>query len=143
MRRAAFPLVSVALALSAAGCHSTAPARPPAPAVAAAPATPVSAPPPAPAEELKNTIRWSTASEVNNFGYDVYRGEAENGPFTRITPSPILGAGTTDETQRYEFIDRDIRPGRDYFYYVESISTAGHRERFTPVRKVPAKGAKP
>jgi hypothetical protein len=140
MRRAALPLVMAALAT--AGCHSAAPARPPA-AMAAPPAAPAQAPPPAaPAEELKNTVRWATASEVNNFGYDVYRGPSENGPFTRITPSPILGAGTTDETQRYEFIDRDIQAGTDYYYYVESISTAGHRERFTPVRKVPAKGTR-
>lgn len=132
--------LAIVLAACLAGCGSAAPPKP-APAVAPAPAPPAE-PAPAPAPELKNTIRWATASEVNNFGYDVYRGPSENGPFTRLTPSPILGAGTTDETQRYEFVDRDIDPTKDYYYYVESISIHGEREKFTPVRKVPAKGAR-
>ncbi|MEL7059445.1 MAG: hypothetical protein AAGN46_05395, partial [Acidobacteriota bacterium] len=27
-----------------------------------------------------NRIKWSTASEVENFGYDIYRGDSEEGP---------------------------------------------------------------
>ena len=49
-----------------------------------------------------NVIRWATASEKDSFGYDVYRGLAEEGPFERINPEPIAGAGTTDIPQRYE-----------------------------------------
>ena len=59
---------------------------------------------------LSNTIRWSTASEVENFGYDVYRGLAEEGPFERITEDPIPGAGTTDTPSRYSFVDDTIAP---------------------------------
>jgi hypothetical protein len=142
MRRAfrlALPAIALMACFAAVGC-STAPPPKAAPAAAPTPA-PAAEPAAAPVPELKNTIRWATASEVNNFGYDVYRGDSENGPFSRVTPSPILGAGTSDETQRYEFVDRDIQPGRDYFYYVESISIHGEREKFTPVRKVPAKKA--
>jgi hypothetical protein len=146
MQNVSFALAGLALAgllgLTA-GCSSTAPKAAPVAPPTAPPAAPVaSAAPEAPADELKNTIRWATASEINNFGYDVYRGDTEEGPFVRLTPSPILGAGTTDETQRYEFVDKNIEPGRDYFYYVESISIDGERERFTPVSKVPAKGAR-
>lgn len=127
-------------------------AKPAAP--AAAPATPPAAPavaalPPEGAcgdqsavvkeERLSNTPRWTTASEVENFGYDVFRGEAEEGPFTKLTESPLAGAGTTDETKKYEFRDDTIDPCKDYWYYVESISTTGVREKFTPVFKAAAK----
>jgi hypothetical protein len=91
------------------------------------------------AEDFKNTIKWSTASEVDNFGYDVYRSESEDGPFERINSEVIEGAGTTDEVSRYEFIDRSIDPRTTYYYYVESISMSGERERFTPIAKVPPK----
>lgn len=90
-------------------------------------------------QRLANTPRWTTASEVDNFGYEVFRGDAEDGPFTKLGDKPILGAGTTDETRKYEYRDDTIDPCRDYWYYVESIATDGVREKFTPVFKAPAK----
>jgi hypothetical protein len=90
-------------------------------------------------EPLVNTLRWTTASEVSNFGFDIYRGDTENGPFTRITASPIPGAGTTDEPQSYVWVDDAIDPSRDYWYYIESISMDSIRERFSPIIRAPAK----
>lgn len=92
--------------------------------------------PPAPVEvpeEYKRTLKWKTASEVDNFGFDVYRGDHEEGPFERLTESPIPGAGTTDLTTNYSYEDSTIDPYREYFYYVESISLQGIREQFTPI----------
>jgi hypothetical protein len=80
-----------------------------------------------------NVIRWATASEKDNFGYDVYRGLAEEGPFERINEEAIPGAGTTDIPQRYEFTDSSIEAETVYWYYVESISLNGDRKRMTPV----------
>ena len=90
-------------------------------------------------QRLANTPRWTTASEVDNFGYEVFRGDREEGPFTKLNAEPLLGAGTTDETKKYEFRDDTIDPCKDYWYYVESIATNGAREKFTPVFKASAK----
>jgi hypothetical protein len=90
-------------------------------------------------EPLVNTLRWTTASEVSNFGFDIYRGDTEDGPFTRVTASPIPGAGTTDEPQSYVWVDDAIDPSRDYWYYIESISMDSIRERFSPIIRAPAK----
>ena len=92
-----------------------------------------------PDQRVKNTAHWTTASEENTFGYDVYRGTSEKGPFVKITKTPILGNGTTPETHKYEFADDAIDPCKDYWYYVESIDTDGSREKFTPVFHAPAK----
>ncbi len=144
----------VPFSLLLAACSPPAPTEPPKPVAPDAKAATTPAPPPVKPVEIgtcgaqdavpagqrvANTPRWTTASEVENFGYDVYRGEAEAGPFTKLTTSPILGGGTTDETRKYEFRDDAIDPCKDYWYYVESISTAGAREKFTPVFKAPAK----
>ncbi|MBS0557731.1 MAG: hypothetical protein JSR27_10005 [Proteobacteria bacterium] len=91
------------------------------------------------AQRVKNTANWTTASEEENFGYDVYRGASEKGPFVKLTKTPILGHGTTPETHSYSFADDDIDPCKDYWYYVESIGTDGTREKFTPVFHAPAK----
>ncbi len=90
-------------------------------------------------ERLANTLNWTTASEQDNFGYDVYRGASEEGPFTKLTEKPMLGHGTTDETNNYSYRDADIDPCQAYWYYVESISTYGERERFTPIFEAKAK----
>jgi opacity protein-like surface antigen len=93
-----------------------------------------------PAEQrVANTARWTTASEENTFGYDVYRGDSEDGKFVRITKKPVLGNGTTSETHKYEFVDDTIDPCKEYWYYVEEISTSGDRAKFTTVFKARAK----
>lgn len=91
------------------------------------------------AQRVSNTAHWTTASEEENFGYDVYRGTSKNGPFVKLTKQPILGHGTTNDTHNYEYVDATIDPCKDYWYYVESIATDGAREKFTPIFRAPAK----
>jgi hypothetical protein len=95
----------------------------------------------APAEKrVVNNVHWTTASEEENFGYDVFRSSVgEKGPFDKLTKQPILGNGTTDETHEYKYGDDAIDPCKDYWYYVESINTDGSREKFTSVFRAPAK----
>lgn len=90
-------------------------------------------------KRVTNTARWTTASETNTFGYDVYRSDSENGKFTRITKKPVLGNGTTSDTHKYEFVDDTIDPCKEYWYYVEEITTSGERVKFTSVFKAKAK----
>ena len=129
-------LRAAALAVLAAPALAVAQMAPPAPASPSPSPSATASPSPAP---LANTLKWSTASEVENFGYDVYRGDKEDGPFVRINAKPIPGAGTLDEPRYYQYVDTDIDPTRGYFYYVESISLKGVREKFTPVIKAPPK----
>lgn len=127
-------LLQPAAWLLVAACGSAGAGAPAAPAESVRPAesaAPAAGPPPAPA--YGNSIKWKTASELDNFGYDVYRGESPEGPFERINPRVIEGAGTTDEPTAYEYVDRGVDPRKTYYYYVESISMDGVRKRFTPI----------
>ncbi len=108
--RTALALAAVALALLG-GC-ATAPPVPPAPPAPPAPSAPAepdetggagnasAAPADAGGEGYTNTVRWTTASEVDNFGFDVFRSESEDGPFERLNDEVIEGAGTPDEPHR-------------------------------------------
>jgi hypothetical protein len=49
------------------------------------------------------TLNWATASELNNFGFEVERSTDENG-FTTI--GFVNGVGTSTENHYYSFIDR-------------------------------------
>jgi hypothetical protein len=80
-----------------------------------------------------NMVRWGTASEKDNFGFEVYRGLSESGPFEKINPEVIAAAGTTDLPQKYEFSDSSIEADTVYWYYIESISMSGERKRISPI----------
>lgn len=147
--------LSTFIAIALAGCNApspvptTTPAASPSATPAATPAAEVAAKPPEgtcgdqsalPVDErLANTPKWTLASEQDNFGFEVYRGDTEKGEFTKLNKDPILGAGTTDETQKYQFRDDTIDPCKQYWYYIESISTSGVREKFTPTFAASAK----
>ncbi len=138
MKSCTLVMTSIVAIVLAAGCTSSKSAT------GSAGSEPVSSPTPVPAaapdsEPLLNRLKWTTATEVDNFGFDIYRSTSEDGPFERITSTPIPGGGTVDEPRSYEFEDEDIDPTRDYFYYVESISIDGIREQFSPVIKAKAK----
>jgi hypothetical protein len=138
MRRDLGALSVVALLLLAA-CASTTGGPTPAPAGNEPVESPESAAPAGDSEPLLNRLKWSTATEVDNFGFDIYRSTSEDGPFDRITSTPIPGAGTVDEPSYYVYEDTEIDPTKDYYYYIESISIDGIREVFSPVIKAKAK----
>lgn len=87
----------------------------------------------------RNILRWETAWEKDNAGFDVYRSEHQQGPFERITAKPVPGAVEAQEKHAYMFEDTGIDPAKEYFYYVESIKTNGERVRLTGAFRVKAK----
>ena len=98
------------------------------PGQAAAPIAPAS-----PSPRPKLTLSWSTASEVDNYGFLVLRGDQEEGPFKVVTPKVIAGAGTSDVPHQYHWEDVEVVPGQTYYYYLESVSLQGAKEKFSPV----------
>jgi hypothetical protein len=101
--------------------------------VPAAPAAPVSAPEPKLATDAKLTLKWSTASEVDNYGFFVLRGDKEDGPFQQRNSKAIPGGGNSDTPRQYVWEDHDVVAGKTYYYYLESISVQGVREKFSPI----------
>ncbi|MEM1248645.1 MAG: hypothetical protein AAGK22_19865 [Acidobacteriota bacterium] len=77
-------------------------------------------------------LRWSTASEFENFGFHIYRGPTVEGPFARLTEESIPGAGTSSEPRHYSFEDASAEAGESYYYFVELVSNSGKTRRLTP-----------
>ena len=87
-------------------------------------------------------IVWRTESELNNLGFDVYRGKSIDGPFTKITPALIKGAGTDSTPRSYKFIDESVGVSTTYYYYLENISFDGTRDRSDIIRVIIDKSGK-
>jgi len=82
------------------------------------------------AQGMGNTVfvRWSTLTEVNNLGFNVYRLRGDKvSPFISFIPvklnsSLIPGQGNSSTPEYYSFIDH-VKNGGNYFYILESVST--------------------
>jgi len=78
-------------------------------------------------------VRWSTASEDDNLGFNVYRENDSDTHRIQINPELIPGAGTTAESHDYTFSDTDVQAGSIYRYWLEQVDVNGKTELFGPV----------
>ena len=83
------------------------------------------------------TLRWTTASELNNLGFHVYRGLQKEGPYERITAERIEGAGSSTMPRTYTFSDVRLKNGLVYYYKLEDVSLAGVKEMHGPIAAKP------
>ena len=94
---------------------------------------PAAAAPDAPAGEVVNTLSWTAATEQGVFGYLVYRSDQRDGPFRRLNERIVRVPGDGLEQHSYTYEDRAVEPGRTYYYYLDVISRAGAKQRFSGV----------
>ncbi len=83
-------------------------------------------------------LSWTTASELNNLGFHLYRSESSELPYTRITSSLIPGLGSSPTGQTYSYVDSGLVNGRTYFYKLEDVETTGRTELHGPVSATPS-----
>ena len=73
-------------------------------------------------------IRWTTESELNNAGFNIYRSDTRDGEYKQVNSELIDGAGTTGERNTYKWIDPSAKPNVVYYYQIEDVSFAGERQ---------------
>ncbi|MBL7148763.1 MAG: chitobiase/beta-hexosaminidase C-terminal domain-containing protein, partial [Candidatus Cloacimonetes bacterium] len=80
-------------------------------------------------------INWTTQSESNNCGWNIYRSASSNaGQSQQINFDLIPGTGTTSQPTEYSFIDEhETVVNQTYWYWLESVSGSGETETFGPV----------
>lgn len=65
----------------------------------------------------KITLKWETASELNNEGFFIYRSNEENGAFDEpVNQQIISGQGNTNTATTYEYVDENVEEGETYYY---------------------------
>ncbi|MCB0203228.1 MAG: hypothetical protein H6649_02705 [Caldilineae bacterium] len=91
-------------------------------------------------------IRWSTETEVDTAGFNVYRSQSEEGPWTKINPSLIPGSPDPIRGGSYVFTDTNVLAGVTYWYELEEVELSGQTtrlERTTAVAKSQGLGSLP
>jgi hypothetical protein len=82
------------------------------------------------------TLYWTTQSETNNEGWNIYRGTSQNMGQTILvnTSGLILGQGTTSEPTDYIYTDQNgVVENTTYYYWLESVDNGGETEMFGPI----------
>ena len=81
------------------------------------------------------TLQWTTQSESNNLGWNVYRSMSENiEQSNQMNNELIPGYGTTSEPTDYVFTDEnEVENNTPYWYWLESTSYSGETDIYGPV----------
>jgi hypothetical protein len=81
-------------------------------------------------------LEWTTESEVNLAGFNVYRSESRDGPYVKLndtlipaSPDPIAGAS-------YSYADSTARGGVTYYYKLEDVELDGTATLHGPITVV-------
>ncbi len=81
-------------------------------------------------------LRWETASEIDNLGFNVYRATRKRGPWKmlnrQLIPSNVPPGSPVGS--QYEWNDATARPNRRYFYMLEDVDVNGTSTKHGPVQ---------
>ena len=80
-------------------------------------------------------LNWTTQSEMNNMGWNIYRSETESTEdYIQINENMIEGAGTTEEQTDYSYSDNtEVVPGSTYWYWLQAVDMGGATNLFGPI----------
>ena len=69
------------------------------------------------------TLQWATATERDNYGFNLYRATSEDGERTRLNDEliPSLVAPGSLNGAEYEFVDSTAEAGVQYYYWLEDV----------------------
>jgi hypothetical protein len=85
------------------------------------------------AEKPGNTLSWTAGEEAGVHGYLIYRAVDRSGPFRRVNDEIVRVPYDGVNPHTYSFRDEQVEPGVTYFYYLDVVSDAGKKQRFSGI----------
>jgi hypothetical protein len=89
------------------------------------------------ASDRRVRVEWTTESEIDNEGFNIYRSRSRRGTYIRINDALIPAQGSSSEGASYEFIDEDVKNRRTYWYKLEDVDIYGNSTMHGPVKATP------
>jgi hypothetical protein len=84
-------------------------------------------------------LKWTLANGSAVRGFQIFRGDAEGGPFVLLNPTTIRSTAQTEDPVNYQWRDNGAESGRTYWYYIGIVYNDGHKQQLTGPQKVIAK----
>lgn len=79
-------------------------------------------------------VTWSTETEMNTAGFNLYRGESAAGPFdVKINAQLIPPADDPLTGKDYTYLDKTALPGMTYYYQLQEVEKDGKVNTYGPI----------
>jgi hypothetical protein len=85
----------------------------------------------------KVILQWATETETDNAGFNLYRSTSEDGDYTKINTSLIPTEGFSTQGATYEYVDKDVKNRKTYYYKLEDIDLSGTSTFHGPIFATP------
>jgi hypothetical protein len=83
--------------------------------------------------DRKVILTWTTASEIDNAGFNLYRSVSEGGDYLKINSSLIQAKGSPTQGASYQYVDETVKNRKTYYYKLEDIDLNGTSTMHGPV----------
>ena len=84
------------------------------------------------------TLAWETGTEVDNAGFNLWRSEAADGPYTKHNDALIPAEGDPVSGASYVYTDTEVVKGVTYYYQLEDVDIYGVSTFHGPVSATPS-----
>lgn len=78
-------------------------------------------------------VEWTTESEVETAGFNLYRSDSAEGPYIKINPDLIPGSSDPLLGGRYVYTDTNVIAGHTYYYKLEDVELDGATTLHGPI----------
>ncbi|MGB9299429.1 MAG: hypothetical protein WCD51_02420 [Anaerolineae bacterium] len=78
-------------------------------------------------------VEWTTESEVNLAGFNIYRSESPDGPYVKLNDTLIPAAPDPIAGGSYSYTDTTVEPGVTYYYQLEDAELDGKATVHGPI----------
>jgi hypothetical protein len=79
-------------------------------------------------------LEWTTATEINTAGFNLYRSDYTEGPYTRVNVSLIPASSDPVRGSQYRYEDREVLLGKTYYYRLEDVELTGATVQHGPIQ---------
>jgi hypothetical protein len=83
--------------------------------------------------EARVLVEWSTASELDTVGFNIYRSEDPQATGQRINLELVPASEDSQAGGDYTYIDKNVSSGHTYYYFLEDVNSGGIASRHGPV----------